>query len=85
MTECLDCKNSTFCLQCTADFIPINGTCVCRQGYLVTDVCTTILGCVSNHYINGTKRCLTCNSKANFTYSKFNCSCKPGYSIIGTN
>ncbi len=85
MKECIDCTTESFCTQCTIDFIPVNGTCQCREGYLVTQVCTTILGCVSNHYVSGIKRCLACNAAANFTYSNFNCSCQDGYRIFGTN
>lgn len=83
MSQCVDCQNSTVCVQCTSDFIPVNGTCVCRVGFEVNSICNIILGCVSNHYISGVKRCLACNANKNFTYSNFNCSCKLGYSIVG--
>jgi len=43
---------------------PSTGGCMCNAGFLVTGVCTTIVGCISATNLGGVVSCLDCNGTA---------------------
>jgi branched-subunit amino acid permease len=56
------------------------GICQCNTGFLVTGVCTTLLGCISATNLQGTVYCLACNATLNYVRStNFTCICNTGY------
>ena len=60
---------------------PSTAACMCNAGFLVTGVCTTIVGCISATNLGGVVSCLDCNGTAYYTENAdFKCTCMTGYS-----
>lgn len=81
LPNCVGCSSETVCTNCVSGFSldSISQRCVCAVGIEVTGTCTTIVGCISSHYINSVLKCLACDASRNFYYSNYNCPCVIGY------
>jgi proprotein convertase subtilisin/kexin type 5 len=78
---CATCLSSTLCTSCSSGFtLNMLGVCQCTTGFLVTGVCTSLVGCVSASNLQGTVYCLACNSTLNYVRStNFTCICNTGF------
>ena len=78
---CSVCLTSAICSNCSSGFVlNMLGICQCTAGFLVTGVCTTIVGCTSATNLLGNVYCLACNSTLHYVRStNFSCVCDAGY------
>lgn len=82
--HCANCTDPTFCTQCNQGFQFDNATkkCICSVGTEITNTCTTIIGCISSHYIDNILKCLACDTTKNFRYENNACPCFIGYKLL---
>jgi len=53
---------------------------MCTNGFLVTGICTTLVGCISATNLGGSVYCLACNTTLHFVRaSNFTCVCDAGF------
>lgn len=78
---CDICLTTSICVNCSSGFtLNMLGTCQCTTGFLVTGVCTSLVGCISATNLQGTVYCLACNSTLNYVRSaNFTCTCNTGF------
>lgn len=81
---CNTCVSPYLCLTCFPGFtIQPSGICQCTAGFLVSGVCTNIVGCTSLVEYGGTVYCTACNSSLNFQATvNYTCECMPGYYLV---
>lgn len=85
--HCTSCNSSSVCQVCDSDYNLSNNntTCVCKQGWVVTDVCINVIGCLTAVKIANASTCIFCDSVNNFVVSSGGCSCRTGYKQSGNN
>ena len=86
MDGCLIAASSTNCSKCSAEgkFELVGSSCKCIEGYfLVTHLCTNIIGCISATISQGKTICMSCSSMKNFVLSNDICVCKESFVFNG--
>jgi len=69
--NCLRCNPSTFFQ------IPVNNTCVCKEGWIIGEICGNMIGCSSLVMTNlSTTTCMTCSGNKGFVLSNGICICR---------
>lgn len=81
---CDTCVSPYLCLTCLPGFaIQPSGICQCTAGFLVSGVCTSIVGCTNLVEYGGTVYCTSCNSTLYFqTTVNYTCECMAGYYLV---
>ena len=72
---------SANCISCNSNFYfltPVNNKCVCKEGWIIGQLCGNIIGCMNLALTNfSTTVCISCSQGFNLTNGA--CNCKPYY------
>lgn len=60
------------------------GKCVCIQGWIVTGICTNIVGCFVMQKASGINQCVKCIGDE-FHLKNGICHCYVGYELVGSH